>query len=97
MTGISEILLLILVIACIFILPRMFQGKSIPKKEDGRAMLKRLPAKTRGGIVLSIAYPLCIALHLKPWSGNELAFVFYGLFPVFLLWAVVWIVSGRKK
>jgi hypothetical protein len=97
LTGISEILLLILVIACIFILPRMFQGKSIPKKKDGRTILNRLPAKTRGGIVASVVYPLLLALYLKPWQGNGVAFVSYGIFPVFLIWALVWISSGRKK
>jgi len=97
LTGISEFLLLILVIACIFILPRMFQGKSIPQKKDGREMLNRLPAKTRGGIVASVAYPLLLALYLKPWQGNGVAFVSYGIFPVFLVWALVWILSARKK
>lgn len=97
MTGISEILLLILVIACIFILPRVFQGKSRPKKEDDWVKTKRLPAKTRGGIVASVAYPLLLALYLKPWQGNGLAFVSYGIFPVFLIWALVWIFSGGKK
>ncbi|OGR21607.1 MAG: hypothetical protein A3J85_00560 [Desulfobacula sp. RIFOXYA12_FULL_46_16] len=97
MTGISEILLLILLVSCIFILPRMFQGKPIQKKEDGRTILKRLPAKTRGLIVASIAYPLFMALYLKPWQGNGLAFVSYGLFPVFLFGAMVWIFSARKK
>ena len=97
LTGISEILLLILLVSCIFILPRMFQGKSTQKKEDGRAILKRLPAKTRGLIVVSIAYPLFMALYLKPWQGNGVVFVSYGIFPVFLIWAMVWIFSGRKK
>nr|NJM01634.1 hypothetical protein [Desulfobacula sp.] len=97
MTGISEILLLILLAACIFILPRMFKGESAQKKRSGTQVLKTLPAKTRAGLVLSIAYPLCMALYLKPWGGNALAFVSYGLFPVFLLWALAWIVSGMKK
>jgi hypothetical protein len=60
-------------------------------------MLKRLPAKTRGGIVASVAYPLVLAFYLKPWQGSGLAFVSYGIIPVFLIWALVWILGGRKK
>jgi len=60
-------------------------------------MLKKLPAKTRGFIVVSIFYPLVLALYLKPWQGHWIAFVSYGLFPVFLGWAIVWILSGQKK
>ncbi len=60
-------------------------------------MLNRLPAKTRGGLVASVVYPLFFALYLKPWQGNGLAFVSYGILPVLLIWALVWILSARKK
>ena len=97
MTGISEMLLLILLIALIFILPRMFKGESAINKKAGPAVLKSLQAKTRGLIVISIVYPLCTAFYLKPWHGHGVVFVFYGLFPVFLIWAIIWIFAGKKK
>ncbi len=97
MTGISEILLLILLIAFIFILPRMFNRESGKKRADRMFIMKKLSVKTRGVIVLSVVYPICMSFYLKPWQDNSITFIFYGLFPVFLIWAMVWIISGRKK
>ncbi|MBU8848584.1 MAG: hypothetical protein KOO64_03520 [Desulfobacterales bacterium] len=96
MTGISEILVLVLLIACILILPRLFKGEPV-KKRSSSEKLKRLPAKIRFGIVLTLVYPMIMAFYLKPWNENVLSYLSYGVIPVFLVWAVVWIISGRKK
>ncbi|MBU8910268.1 MAG: hypothetical protein KOO65_03260 [Desulfobacterales bacterium] len=96
MTGISEILVLVLLIACILILPRLFKGEPV-KKSSSSEKLKRLPAKIRFGIVLTLVYPMIMAFYLKPWNENVLSYLSYGVIPVFLVWAVVWIISGRKK
>ncbi|MEN8212343.1 MAG: hypothetical protein ABFR31_11545, partial [Thermodesulfobacteriota bacterium] len=66
MTGINEILVLVLLIACILILPRMF--KEAPAKEvSSSKKFKNLSAKIRFSIVLTLAYPIVAALYLKPW------------------------------
>ena len=96
MTGISEILVLVLLIACILILPRMFKGEPA-KKTSSSKKRKKLPAKIRFGIVLSLVYPLVMALFIKPWNENISPFISFGIIPVFLVWAVVWIIAGRKK
>ena len=96
MTGISEILILVLLIACILILPRLFKGEPA-KKTSSAKILKKLPAKIRFSIVLSLIYPMVVALYLKPWNENLIPYICYGIIPVFLAWAVVWIIAGQKK
>ena len=95
MTGISEILVLVLLITGILILPRFFKGEP-DKKPSSAKMLKKLPAKIRLSIVLSLIYPIATALYLKPWNGNLISYIAYGIIPVILVWAVVWIIAGRK-
>ncbi|WP_299978052.1 hypothetical protein [Desulfobacula sp.] len=96
MTGITEILVLVLLIAGVLILPRLFKGEPV-KKGASSKKLKQLPAKIRFGIVLTLVYPMVVALYLKPWNENFISYISYGIIPVFLVWAVVWIISGRKK
>ncbi len=97
MTGVSEILVLVLLIACILILPRLFKGEPSVKNSASAKALSKLTAATRSGIVLSIVYPVGMALVLKPWQGNVVRYISIGVIPVLLVWAVVWILAGRKK
>jgi len=95
LTGISEILVLVLLIVCILILPRMFKG--VPEKKISPAKkLKKLPAKIRLSIVLSFIYPIAMALYLKPWNENLISYISYGIIPVFLIWGIAWILAGKK-
>jgi Na+/H+ antiporter NhaD/arsenite permease-like protein len=95
-TGINEILVLVLLIACILILPRLFK-KDSAKKVSASKKFKNLSSKIRFSIVLTLAYPIVAALYLKPWGNNPIVYLSYGVVPVFLFWAVAWIVAGRKK
>jgi len=95
LTGISEILVLVLLITCILILPRLFKGEPV-KKASSSKKLKKLKTKTRFIIILTIAYPLAMALYLRPWHKNLIFYISYGILPVFLLWAVAWILAGKK-
>ena len=94
MTGVSEILVLILLISCILILPRMFkpQPTGNPKKK-----IARLPRKIRAAIVASILYPIAVALVIKPWEGHLLKAAVIGLVPVAVAWGVYWVVAAPKK
>ena len=95
MTGISEILVLILLICAVLIVPRMMAPAS--KKTAARTVKKRLSAKMRAGIVLSALVPVVAALLLRPWSGNITLFVIAGILPVALAWGCFWIISARKN
>jgi len=96
LTGISEILILILLITCILILPRLFKGEP-DKKVPPSKKIKALPAKLRVSIVLTLVYPMIMALYFKPWENNLIIFLSYGIIPVFLFWALVWIIAGKKS
>ncbi len=93
MTGVSEILILILLISGILILPRMF--KPAPKKTQ--ATNKPMSMKMRTGIVVSAVFPIIAALGIKPWNGNLVLFSLIGIVPVALAWAIVWILAAQKK
>ena len=94
MTGISEILVLILLITGILIIPRMFkpEPKSAPRKP-----VPALPMKMRAAIVVSLVLPLVTALVLKPWTGNFIIFIFVGILPVIIAWALFWVMTAQKK
>ena len=96
MTGITEILVLVLMIACILILPRLFKGET-DKKVSSAKKIKNLSAKFRFNIVLTLAYPVIMALYLKPWEDHLILFISYGVAPVILVWAIIWIMAGKKK
>ena len=95
MTGVSEILLLILLISGILIIPRMF--KPAPRTIEAPKRVAGLSKKMRIGIVLSILVPFLFALVLKPWEGHLTSFILLGLVPVGIAWAVFWIMSAPKK
>ncbi|MBT3177985.1 MAG: hypothetical protein HOG03_14720 [Desulfobacula sp.] len=95
MTGISEILVLVLLIACILILPRLFKGESAKKISPG-IKLRKLSTKKRFCIVLTLIYPIATGLYLKPWNENLISYISFGIIPVCLAWAVFWIFAGKK-
>jgi Na+/H+ antiporter NhaD/arsenite permease-like protein len=96
LTGISEILVLVLLIACILILPRLFKGEP-DKKISSSKKIKNLSAKLRFNVVLTLAWPMIMALYLKPWEDHLILFISYGVAPVILVWAIIWIMAGKKK
>ena len=96
MTGISEILVLVLLITCILILPRLFKGDPGGKKSPS-IKLKKLPVKIRVAIILTLLYPVGMALYLKPWDKNPILYLSWGILPVFFVWAMIWILAGKKK
>ncbi len=96
MTGISEILILVLLIVGILILPRIFKGDP-EKKTFSADKLKTFSIKLRLSIVLTLIFPIAMALYLKPWNRNLISYFSYGIIPVALIWSMVWILAGKKK
>lgn len=92
MTGVSEILVLILLISGILILPRMFK----PAPKQVKSKKKTLSKTKRAGVVVSVLIPIIAAVGLKPWSGDLVLFVCLGILPVALGWSLVWIMAVKK-
>lgn len=99
MTGASEILVLVLLISCILILPRLFRTEKAGSKTESSPVskLKNLSIKKRAAIFLSFAYPFAAALLLKPWKSEIYTYVLIGIMPVLFAWALLWVLAGRKK
>jgi len=94
LTGVSEILVLILLISGILILPRMFKPAPVKTRIQKKTSLSKTK---RAGIVLSVLIPIAAAMGFKPWSGNLVLFICIGIIPVVLAWAIVWILAAQKK
>jgi hypothetical protein len=92
LTGVSEILVLILLISGILILPRMFK----PAPKQVKSKKKTLSKAKRAGIVVSVIIPIIAAVGFKPWSGDLVLFVSIGILPVALVWSLVWIMAVKK-
>ena len=96
MTGIQEILTLVLLFVCIIFLPRLFKGTG---KAAGRHRKNfSFSGKMRLAIVLSLIFPLVMSLPLPP-SQPENRFLFFlgGILPVLICWAGAWILQGFRK
>lgn len=96
MTGISEILILVLLILCILIVPRMMKPKTQGQKKT-RPAARVFTMKMRFAIVLSAADIIVSALWTKPWQGQMSLFIVLGILPVALGWSLFWIFSAQKK
>ena len=99
MSGIHEILLLLLIIAIIFILPRMKKKEPFPQPVRSSQIRPRfiLTVKIRLAIVVTILWIFVSALYFQPWAKDLRLFLTIGMGPVVILWAMVWVIQGLKR
>jgi hypothetical protein len=93
-TGIQEILLVILIIVGIVYLPRLTSRGTRVKNAGPAAALS---GWTRLAIAASIFWPLLTAAYLQPWRKDLPFFIYFGLGPVVVAWAIGWVVLGYRK
>jgi hypothetical protein len=97
-SGINEIALIALIAFAIFFIPRMRSGKR--REITFVKPAKKTPVITgsiRLGIFLSLMWLTASAFFFEPWNNNIITFCYIGTGPVFLLWGLIWVVSGYKK
>ncbi|MGD8388445.1 MAG: hypothetical protein PVG49_14970 [Desulfobacteraceae bacterium] len=97
MSGLQEILILVLVIVVLFTLPRMLQRGKESKGTASLPQEKPMHGRTRLAILASGLWPAMAAVLLEPWHGEIVPFLVIGLLPVGLGWAIAWVVRGYKK
>ena len=98
-SGLQELLLLILLILGLLILPRVLSSKRSPGLDEPKSALPpfKLSGPKRVIIVISIAWPVISAAILKPWQTDPSRFLFIGVLPVALIWALMWVLGGFKS
>jgi multisubunit Na+/H+ antiporter MnhB subunit len=97
MSGLMEILLIVVIALGIFVLPRLLAGR--PEKElHSRVRFFKLSGWMRLAVMVSFLWPALLALYLKPWSSHHWSAFFYvAVGPVTLTWGIFWVVSGFRK
>ena len=96
MSGIQEILVLVLIVIVLFFLPRMV-SRPAPQNPRPPVQIKQMPGKWRLALFVSAVWLIIAALWLKPWGGNLILFAGAGVFPVLVFWGVVWVVTGYRR
>jgi|SaaInl4_200m_RNA_FD_contig_101_366748_length_1633_multi_3_in_0_out_0_2 hypothetical protein len=96
LSGIQELLVIILIIMAIFFIPRI-TGKN-HKKNSSTSIFQKISGKMRVAIVLSIIWPFFVAGYFQPWNGPVFfPFIYYAFGPVICGWSIFWIYNGYKK
>ena len=94
MSGISEILVLVLIVLAIFFIPRVMA------KPEARRPAKpavELTGKLRLAIAASVVWPAIIAAFLQPWRKDLVLFLYLGFGPVLIGWGAFWIMTGFRR
>ncbi|MBN1277195.1 MAG: hypothetical protein JXA35_06855 [Deltaproteobacteria bacterium] len=91
-----EILIIVLIIAVIFLLPRMLRR---PPEPEVRPLIKirKLNGWQRLAIVASFLWLSFFTIYLKPWNNDWRLYFYTGIAPVILFWGIFWIFLGFKN
>lgn len=98
-SGIQEILLILLILAAVFFLPRLLgrRAPSVPARQAKGNPLQRLSGSMRAAVLGSILWLLVAAFYFEPWKRELSTYVLVGFGPVVLLWGMFWIAAGFRK
>jgi hypothetical protein len=95
-SGIQEIILILLIILGLFFIPRMMR-----KNEEVGAYQKQAPDKgfrfsgrMRLAIVGSALWVAVSVAVFQPWQKDWMLFMYIGIGPVVLAWSLKWVISG---
>ena len=94
MSGIQEILVVLVIILILFYLPRRAGSDQAAKK---RSTLEAFSGKLRLAVLLSLIWLACAAYFLEPWQNAVFPFLYVGVGPVILGWGIGWVVFGFRK
>lgn len=100
MPGFQELLVIALIVAIIFFLPRMTSpDRRRPAPPRRRRVLPRvtLSGRIRLALVGSVFWAVAWALIDTPWQSDWRPFVFHGVLPVAMIWAMIWVIRGFNR
>jgi len=93
-SGISEILVLVIIILVIFFIPRMMAKPEVRRPAKPAV---ELTGRLRLAIGASIVWPALMAAYLQPWQKDLVPFLYLGLGPVLLGWGAFWVITGFRR
>lgn len=99
MSGIQEILILVLIVLGIFFIPRI-TARNAPRRAMRPALGRRpglFSGRIRLAIVASALWPLAAAAWLRPWEGDWVPFLYLGAGPVAAAWSIAWVTRGYTR
>lgn len=94
-SGLQEILVIVLLFVLIIFLPRRL-ARGGKDKKPGK-IVSALSGRARLGVIVSAVWLLSWTVYFRPWSGETLGFVLIALCPVILGWGALWVADGFKK
>ena len=99
MSGFQEILVIGLIIAVIFVLPRMTGRGNRPSPSRARPLsgLGALSVRIRLAIVASALWVILASALFRPWQGDPVPFFYAGLGPVAVAWGLIWVLAGFRR
>ena len=98
MSGLSEILLILVIVIVLFFLPRMVSRPAAPVRRPVRQpLMKKISGRWRLAILASLVWLAATALWFQPWAGSPIQFVVIGAAPVIVGWGLVWVMAGFRK
>jgi hypothetical protein len=95
LSGLQEILVLVIIVIVLFFLPRMVPRPSQAPKPA--VQIKQIPGKWRLAVFVSLVWLVVAALWLKPWQGSIVLFAGLGALPILIFWGAVWVITGFKR
>lgn len=98
MSGIQEILLIVLLILMLLILPRILASRRVPKApRTTRSARLWMSGKFRLGLLVSFLWLFAFSAIYVPWGGQWVAFLYVGVGPPVIAWGLIWVISGFRS
>ena len=98
-SGIQEILVLVVIGLAIFFGPRIMnreQTRRVNRPVFAKP-LWRLSGRLRLAILATVVWPLGAAGYFRPWQRDLLPFLYLALGPIMLAWGIFWVLTGYKR
>jgi hypothetical protein len=98
-SGLQELLLIGLIIACLFLLPRMMQRGRQDAAGTSAAVRRglQIPRSLRLAVVLSAIWLMMSIAYFQPWRAYTSRFLYVGIVPIAAAWGIIWIAHGRRN
>lgn len=95
-SGIQEVLLIVVILLAILFIPRMMAPKRrvAPKTAFQMRRLVNLSVRWRLALAVTFLWLLGGTLYFRPWQAGSEQFLFFGVGPVIIGWCVAWVIAG---